>query len=147
MSLPRIILVPTDFSDPADHALDYAIELAAALDATIQLLHVIGVPVLGIAEIGMAYAATAMEQQAVAAQGELDARVARGRDRVAMAPTRMETGDAREVIDQVASTAGADLIVMATHGRRGVTRMLLGSVAESVARTAPCPVLVVRARY
>jgi len=48
------------------------------------------------------------------------------------------------VIEETAAEIGADLIVMGTHGRRGVSRLLLGSVAESVARTAPCPVLLVR---
>ena len=57
----------------------------------------------------------------------------------------LRTGDARDVINQTAKEVGADLIVMGTHGRRGVTRALLGSVAETVVRTAPCAVLTVRA--
>jgi nucleotide-binding universal stress UspA family protein len=61
-----------------------------------------------------------------------------------MGPVRVEVGDAREVIDNVAEKIGADLIAMGTHGRRGVKRMLLGSVAESVVRSAPCPVLTIR---
>jgi len=57
----------------------------------------------------------------------------------------LKTGDPRDVINQAALDLHADLIVMGTHGRRGVTRALLGSVAESVVRSAPCPVLTVRA--
>ena len=53
-------------------------------------------------------------------------------------------GDARDVICQTAKEVHADLIVMGTHGRRGVTRALLGSVTENVVRQAPCPVLTVR---
>jgi nucleotide-binding universal stress UspA family protein len=56
----------------------------------------------------------------------------------------LKTGDARDLINQTALEVGADLIVMGTHGRRGITRALLGSVTENVVRTAPCPVLTVR---
>jgi nucleotide-binding universal stress UspA family protein len=58
----------------------------------------------------------------------------------------VESGDPRAMIEGVATKLDADLIVMGTHGRRGVRRFLLGSVAEIVARTAPCPVLLVRAK-
>lgn len=56
----------------------------------------------------------------------------------------VRSGDARDVIDAVAAEIGADLIVMGTHGRRGLSRVFLGSVAETVVRTAPCSVLVAR---
>jgi nucleotide-binding universal stress UspA family protein len=56
----------------------------------------------------------------------------------------LRTGDARDVIVDVAKEIGADLIVMGTHGRRGVRRALLGSIAEGVLRTAHCPVLTIR---
>jgi nucleotide-binding universal stress UspA family protein len=57
---------------------------------------------------------------------------------------RLEEGVPDEVIVQVAEELPADLIVMGTHGRQGVTRLLMGSVAENVMRTAPCPVLTTR---
>ena len=144
MNLPRTILVPTDFSKTADHALEYAAMLAQPLDATVHLLHVIGTPVMGVPEIGMAYMSTIMERLTVEAQTGLDARISSYRDRVTLGPPRLETGDARDVIDQVAKLVSADLIVMGSHGRRGLSRALLGSVAESVVRTSPCPVLVAR---
>jgi nucleotide-binding universal stress UspA family protein len=56
----------------------------------------------------------------------------------------LRTGDARDQILQAAKELGADMIVMGTHGRRGVRRALLGSVTESVVRSADCPVLTVR---
>ena len=56
----------------------------------------------------------------------------------------LRTGDARDVIIRACEEINADLIVMGTHGRRGVSRALLGSVAESIVRTAPCPVLTIR---
>jgi len=146
MTLPRTILVPTDFSEPADEALAYAADLGAQLDATIHLVHVVGIPAAGVPDIGIAYSALMMESATQAAQDELDARADRYRDRVSIGPVRIEIGDARDTIDRVAETVGADLIVMGTHGRRGFRRMLLGSVAESVVRTAPCPVLTIRTK-
>jgi len=147
MTLPRTILVPTDFSEYADQALDYAVGLATPFDATIHLVHSISIGMAGLPEIGVAYGAMMMESSTKEAQDALDARVLRYRDRAAIAPVRIEIGDAREVIDRVAKAIGADLIVMGTHGRRGLKRMLLGSVAESVVRTAPCPVLTVRPKH
>lgn len=144
MTLPRTILVATDFSEYADHALDYAAELAQRLDAKLHLVHAIGVPTIGIAEMGLAYGSMMMETTTKEAQEALSARAARFRDRASFAGTHLEVGDARDVIDRIAETIGADLIVMGTHGRRGVRRMLLGSVAETVVRSAPCPVLTIR---
>ncbi|MEO8699464.1 MAG: universal stress protein [Kofleriaceae bacterium] len=144
MTLPRTILVPIDFSPEADQALEYAVDLASRLDAKLFLVHAISLPTLGLQEIGLAYAATRMTSIVVAAQTELDMRVAKYRDRAAFAPVRVEVGDAREIIDQLAELVEADLIVMGTHGRRGVKRALLGSVTESVLRTSPCPVLAIR---
>jgi len=144
MPPPRIILVPTDFSLHADRALEYAAELAARLDARIHLLHVVTYPVLATAEMSTMYIATLMESLRRDAQLGLDERVQRYRDRVSLGPVRIEEGDPRDQIDRTAETIGADLIAMGTHGRRGIRRLLLGSVAESVVRTAPCPVLTIR---
>ncbi|MGE3453861.1 MAG: universal stress protein [Kofleriaceae bacterium] len=144
MQLPRTILVATDFSELADEGLAYAVDLASRLDATIHLLHVITVPIMGMAEIGMAYGAVTMEATTKEAQAVLDGLVARYRERAAIAAPRLEVGDPRDVIDRIAEEINADLIVMGTHGRRGVRRVLLGSVAESVVRSAPCPVLTLR---
>ena len=144
MTLPRTILVPTDFSEHADHALDYAVELATRFGATMHLVHAIPVPAMGVHEIGVAYNAMAIESLTKAAQNALDARAARYRDRIEFASARCEVGDARDVIDRAATNIKADLIVMGTHGRRGIRRLLLGSVAEAIVRSSPCPVLTVR---
>jgi nucleotide-binding universal stress UspA family protein len=146
MKLPRTILVPTDFSPQADAALEYAAGLGARLDATIHLVHAVPVPIMGVPEIGVAYVSLNIESITKQAQTALDDRAKTYREQVSMAPVRLETGDARDVIDRVAETIGADLIIMGTHGRRGIRRALLGSVAESVVRSAPCPVLAVRER-
>ena len=142
MTLPKSILVPTDFSEPAEHALDYALELAAKLGAKIYLLNVIGIPALGLAEIGVAVSAATIESRIQISQVELDQLVA-GRPQADI-ETMLRTGEARDVIVDVAREIGAELIVMGTHGRRGVRRALIGSIAEGVLRIAPCPVLAIR---
>ncbi len=143
MTLPRKILVPTDFSECADHALAYAVKLAVPLDATIYLVHAITVSLGSFPEIGVAQATWSIETSTKNAQESLDKRAAQYGARVPFASSIVDVGDARDVIDTAAATMGADLIVIGTHGRRGLRRILLGSVAESVVRSAPCPVLTV----
>ncbi|HEX7842015.1 MAG TPA: universal stress protein [Kofleriaceae bacterium] len=142
MTLPKTLLVPTDFSEPAAHALDYAVGLAANLGAKIYLLNVIGIPALGIPELGVAVTAGTIETTIRFRQADLEQLVA-GYTPAAIEPM-LRTGDAVGVISDVAREIGADLIIMGTHGRRGVRRALLGSIAEGVLRTAPCPVLTIR---
>lgn len=142
--LPKNILVPTDLGEGGEQALDYACELARTLGATVHVVNVIGIPALGVPELGVALTSTMIDSIVADNQAALDALVARKRGNAQIGQVLLRTGDARDVINHTATELGADLIVMATHGRRGVTRALLGSVAESVVRTAPCPVLTVR---
>ncbi|HET7499629.1 MAG TPA: universal stress protein [Kofleriaceae bacterium] len=141
--LPKHILVPTDLSEGAGQALDYACELARTLGARIHLLNVITVPALGVPELGLALTSTMIDQMVVDSQQAID-RLARTRCTAELGQVMVRTGDARDVINQTAKELGVDLIVMGTHGRRGITRALLGSVAETVVRSAPCAVLTVR---
>jgi universal stress protein A len=143
MSLPRNILVPIDLDDPVAQVLDYAVALAAKLDAKVHLLHVVPWPLLG-AEVPIALTEKAMNEIMEHKQQELDQIVAAHSEKAPIGSAALKTGDARTAIVEMAKHLGADLIVMGTHGRRGVSRLVLGSVAESVARTAPCPVLLVR---
>lgn len=143
--LPKNILVPTDLSEGAEEALDYACELAAKIGATVHLLNVIGIPALGVPELGVALTSTMIDSLIADNQKALDALATAKRNTgCGIGSALLKTGDARDVIDQTAKEIGADLIIMGTHGRRGISRMLLGSVAESVVRTAPCAVLTVR---
>jgi len=144
MNLPKTILVPTDFSENAEQALDYAVALAAKLDAKVHLINVIGMQMLG-AEYGIAVTQSMVEDIMRGNQTALDNLVAARAAKASFGPAELEFGDARAVIQATAQKINADLIVMGTHGRRGMSRLLLGSVAESVVRTAPCPVLLVRA--
>lgn len=146
MTTPKTILVATDFSDQADQALEYAASLAAQLDATLHLVHAIVLPIAGGPELAVAFGPSAIESMTRYAQAALDTRAERYRGRVTIAPNRVEVGDPRDVIDRAAEQIGADLIVIGTHGRRGVKRWLLGSVAEAIVRSAPCAVLTIRPR-
>jgi nucleotide-binding universal stress UspA family protein len=137
------ILVPTDFSACSEQALDYAVELAGKLDAKVHLLAVIGIPAYGVPELGVGITAAMMDNLIEDNQRALD-QLARNRKGVAEALVR--TGDARDVILQTAEQLKADLIVMGTHGRRGISRALLGSVTEMIVRTSPIPVLTVRGK-
>lgn len=142
MNLPKIILVATDFSECAEQALDYAVALAGKLEAKIHLLNVIVIPAMAIPEVGVAVTSTLMDSTVRTQQAGLDKLVSQRAP--ANIETMLRTGDARDVIIDEARELGADLIVMGTHGRRGVRRALIGSIAESVVRTAPCPVLTIR---
>lgn len=133
------ILVPVDFSACSGDAFRLAGSLADALGASIEVLHVIDV---GARRLGSAEpperndSATAREslRQFLAAAG--------GGGPVPSG--RVETGEPREVIVSLAKDEGFDLIVMGTHGRTGRSHTFVGSVAESVVRTSPRPVLTVR---
>lgn len=144
MTLPTNILVPTDFSETAARALDYAIALAAKLGARIHVLHVIGIPALGIPELGVALTSTMIDSLVRDNQAALDRLVDKHRSQATFGEVVLRTGDARDSILQAADEIHADLIVIGTHGRRGISRALLGSVAEAIVRTARCPVLTVR---
>lgn len=143
--LPKHILVPTDLSAEAEQAIDYACELAQTLGARVHLLNVVGVPALGVPELGVALTATTIDQVVVDNQTAMDD-LARRKCGALAGEVLVRSGDAMDVINQTAKEVGADLIVMGTHGRRGLSRMLLGSIAETVVRSAPCAVLTVRLR-
>ena len=142
MNLPKNILVPTDFSEHATCALDYAVALAHKLDATIHLLNAMS---LQFAEYPIVVTTDMIDGIMQSNQKELEKLIAARVGQASFGPPMFDVGDARLVIEEAAIKLGADLIVMGTHGRRGLKRVLLGSVAESLVRTAPCPVLLVRA--
>lgn len=146
MTIKRI-LVPTDFSKAADQALRYAVDLARPTNARLFLLFVVE-PVY-YATASDLYGATAPigmlldEQRRIGTQ-QLARAAQLLRRRRALVSTIVETGIAHEMIVETARKSRADLIVMATHGRTGLTHLLLGSVTEKVIRSAPIPVLTVR---
>jgi universal stress protein A len=141
------ILVPTDFSPPSDAALDYARILAAKFGSALQVLHVIDDPTAASEFVPDGFAASTDSIRAglVAHSRErLDALVtAVDRARYHAHIETLFGGPAQTIVDY-ALAVGAGLIVMGTHGRTGLAHLLMGSVAEQVVRTAPCPVLTVR---
>jgi nucleotide-binding universal stress UspA family protein len=146
MSKITKILVPTDFSEGADHALDYAIDLAKAFGAQMVVAHAYATPVVYVPE---GFVTPPIDENAVRA--EIDKGLVRLLDRlkaagVAKITTTVGAGDAWREIVRIAKDEACDLIVMGTHGRGGVTHLLLGSVAEKVVRKAPCAVLTVGPR-
>lgn len=141
----RRILVPLDFSDTAKKALQYAVPFGAAFDAEVRLLHVIqpySVPI----ELGYLPPEWAESQQRFVdvAREELDKLCTREVGGRARAQVEVREGVPWQEIIAAAHDNHADLIILATHGRTGLSHVLLGSVAERVVRHAPCPVLVVR---
>lgn len=142
---PKKILVPTDHSDAAESALDYAIAFAKSVGAEVTVLHAYDIPLAAFPEgipVDTADLVTALVN---AARESLAACVTKRKDCGVKVTPILKPGDARDVIHEVAAEIGADLIVMGTHGRRGIARALLGSVAENVVRMADRPVLTVRA--
>jgi nucleotide-binding universal stress UspA family protein len=140
----RHILVPTDFGECAEQALEIAIGLATKLDAKLTLLHVCELPV-------SAYAMYAqglyfpMDELEAAAKKALDEASAKLKARIPNAESVLASGTAVEQILNARKDNDVDLIVMGTHGRRGISRVLLGSVAEKTVRLSPVPVLTVPA--
>jgi len=132
------ILVPTDFSEASDAALMYGIGLARAFGAQLYLLHVPG-------ETGVNFEADfPMVQFENATRERLETLVS-PRDMITLRPEyALRLGTPADEIVRYAGSREIDLIVMGTHGRSGVAHMVMGSVAEKVVRTAPCPVVTVR---
>jgi nucleotide-binding universal stress UspA family protein len=136
------ILAPTDFSDHSRHALKYACELAKRFGAELRLLHVVLPPT-------MAVTSGAPLPQEVA-RPELGAREEFGKleipdaDEIREVAREIQLGTPFVEIVRYAKANDVDLIVMGTHGRTGISHVLIGSVAEKVVRKAPCPVLTVR---
>ena len=136
------ILHPTDFSECAEQARAQAIRLARALGAEIILFHVaVETPLYaeGMLAVGEVY-----DAQRKWATETLEARASETRAAGAPARWKLTAGAPANAIIRAVEEEGADMIVMGTHGRRGLERMLLGSVAGKVVQLAPCPVMTIR---
>ncbi len=141
------ILVPTDFSETSDAALAYAKALASGLGASLHLLHVFADPYSAAAYSPEVYAPLppdVREQALRDLEAHLHERMDDDEQKRFRGTVAIVSGLTARQIVQYAKDCRIDLIVMGTHGRRGVAHLLLGSVAEHVVRTAQCPVLTVR---
>jgi universal stress protein A len=139
------ILLPTDFSDYSSAATKYACEFATKFDAELHVLHTLEVHLASTPTFGMGldlpkyiHESRAAADKALA--GVPDPQRAVGRKVV----KAVIEGSPKVEIVRYARQHEIDLIVLATHGRSGLAHVIMGSVAESVVRTAPCPVLTVR---
>jgi len=140
----KTILVPSDFSACSDEAFHYGLELTRRFHASLHLLHVVSDPLAQPWAVeGFAMPALdVLEEWQKQAHAKLAAAVPDAdRDRVTIVTAVATPCDG---ILAYAAKHDVDLIVMGTHGRSGVSHMLLGSIAERVVRRAPCPVLTVR---
>ena len=146
---PRTILVPIDFSLHSDHALAYATDLARSVGGKVVVMHV-GPPVPPIysplpeatAAQGAIWQDLLVQREAVIRKEMADAVALLGDDVVFEQLWR--EGEPAAAIAEGAADAAADLVVMGSHGRTGLRRALLGSVAERTARLCACPVLILR---
>lgn len=145
--LYRRILVPLDGSDFASQGLDHAIDLAKTTGAPLVLLHVIDTYPMGMKWADATAWRNLVDGWRTQGQALLDAARDRAQARGVAAETTLVEFPPGRVADSIVAQAeahGCDLIVMGSHGRRGIGRMMLGSDAELVLRTSHVPVLVVR---
>ncbi|MBI4552507.1 MAG: universal stress protein [Candidatus Latescibacteria bacterium] len=139
------LLCPTDFSEPSEHALTYAISLAQQYGAVLYLLHVIEplTPVPGI-EMGPVLMYDERPDLLQRVHELLDEMVPEDvKAKIEIKPLIRRGAPFLEII-RTAREEEIDLIIIATHGRTGLSHVLLGSTAEKVVRKAPCPVLTIR---
>jgi nucleotide-binding universal stress UspA family protein len=134
------ILYATDLSRPSAEALPYALSIARKYGSTIFAVHVISSPAFLVSP-------PTVELQAIAAQALREANEGMGGLEGQMKGIPHEIiirkGDIWEELSAIVNNKGIDLIVVGTHGRTGVSKVLMGSVAEKIFRQAPCPVLTI----
>jgi nucleotide-binding universal stress UspA family protein len=144
----KSILFPTDFSDESSHALEYAVDMAKRYGAKLYLLHVVHaiynvtgwyVPHTSLNEI--------YKDLEKSAQKELERYDLKELRSLKDIERRVLTGVPHEVIVKFVKDNKIDLIVMGSHSRKGIDRVLFGSTASQIVRFAPCPVLTVRTTY
>jgi len=137
----RKILCPVDFDDDSIVALEFAAEMAARHGARLHAVHVVFVPASS-----LGYPAEPYDRLGRTELKRLEDLVEERVPKTVAHDVSVKVGNPAEEIIRTATEVDADLIVMATHGRAGVPRMVLGSVAECVIRASDCPVLAVKRR-
>jgi nucleotide-binding universal stress UspA family protein len=136
------ILVPTDFAKASASALELAVQLASAFDAKLTLLYVWELPIYPYMDF-MLNTAVISQVEDAATKG-LARALDQLRKTMPAAQSKLKTGSPWQGIVEATEDVGADLIVMGTHGRHGLSRLTLGSVAEKVVRLSKVPVLTAR---
>lgn len=137
------ILYPTDFSKPSEYALQFACAIARDHKALLVILHVSPIPPAFVGgEMVLPVPSADYKEQIWESFRKLEATEPRIRE--LRVETKVIEGDPAYEIVSAAKEMGANLIVMGTHGRTGLGRLIMGSVAEQVLRKASCPVLTVK---
>jgi len=138
----QTILFPTDFSETSQYALHLAFALARDCQARLIVLHVATPPsFVTYGEFEKVF------QESSGYRHELEEKLRQCQKPDCTAEFQLQEGDPGDEIIHVAQGTPCDLIVMGTHGRTGLGRLLMGSVAEKVLRRAPCPVLTIKAPF
>ncbi len=138
---------PVDFSEGSERALDKAVELAGALGAQLELVHVYQAANIALpGATAISVERTLIDELGKQSQKALDEALSKLRARAPnlQVNAHLLEGTAADTIVSFAEKVGASMIVVGTHGRRGFQRFLLGSVAERLVRTSPIPVLTVQ---
>ena len=144
IKLKRIVCA-IDFSASSDHAQGYAVGLAEVFGAELRLVHVVELPFLPTYSLaGVPNLALPVEQVEEGARKHMEQAVEACRAHHADTEGAVRTGSPFVEVINYAREIEADLIVVGTHGRTGLSHMLIGSVAEKIVRKAPCPVLSVK---
>ena len=139
------ILVPTDFSDGARHALRYGFSFAREYEAELLLLHVVeSVAAPYASDLFPVPMAEVFQELSAYARGELDKLAADASGKGVSARTQVVQGKPSHEIMRVAREETIDMIVLGTHGKGVLDQAIFGSTTERVVRKAPCPVLTVR---
>lgn len=145
--MSELILVPTDGSDPADAALECAIDRFP--DAHLVLYHAINPVVIARAAESEAVRPEFWARKIETAKGEAEEMLAEARERTDGAGTETEldaeVGPPTENVVRYAERRDVDQIIMGSHGRSGLKRVVVGSIAEGVVRRSPVPVTIVHA--
>lgn len=142
----RKICVPTDFSESADHALVYGATLAQNFGAELHLLHVVqDIDAFVTEPTGLAgWSSAEILQDMTKAAADQVATVASKLPPEIKVAKAVRNGVPFHEINRYAAKEQIDLVIMGTHGRTGLKHFFLGSVAERVVRSSPCPVLTIR---
>ncbi|MGC2424412.1 MAG: universal stress protein [Nitrospirota bacterium] len=140
------ILIPVDGSEVSNLAAEQGFLLASKLGSKVTLLYALDIAVLAIPDPEAAMANVEVMREAFREHADklMTALKQKAASHGVQPETLVKEGDVHDEIISLAKEKGVDLIVMGTHGRRGLNRLLLGSVAESVARRAHCAVLLIR---
>jgi universal stress protein A len=148
----RVILVPIDFSEHSKRTIEYAVRFAARYNAHIRILYVFQIPDYAVTKYehrhqGCEELINQVDRAEEEAQENLNALENQLLSKGVNAKAYLRVGYPFEEIVLMASDPEIDLVIIGSHGRTGIKRLLVGSTAERVVEHAPCPVLVVKERY